>query len=102
MMKTKDYLSLSYKMEIGQDLDEGGYVASFPDLPGCVTCADTLEKAIELASDAKREWIAAALDEGIDIPFRTAWKTTPGNSSCAFPAAFTDSWLSTPNAKASA
>lgn len=46
MMKTKDYLSLSYKMEIGQDLDEGGYVASFPDLPGCVTCADTFEKAI--------------------------------------------------------
>ena len=85
MMKTKDYLSLSYKMEIEQDPDEGDYVASFPDLPGCVTCADTLEKAIELASDAKREWIAAALDEGIDIPLPNSLEDYSGQFKLRIP-----------------
>lgn len=68
MMRIEDYLSLPYEMKIEQDLDESGYVVSFSELPGCVTCADTLEKAIELASDAKREWIAAALESGIRAP----------------------------------
>lgn len=68
MMKIEDYLSLSYKMEIERDSDEGGYVVSFPDLPGCITCADTLEAAVAAAEDAKREWIAAALEESIEVP----------------------------------
>lgn len=68
MMQINDYLSLSYKMEIERDPDEGGYVVSFPDLPGCLTCAETLETAISAAEDAKREWMVAALEEGIEIP----------------------------------
>ena len=42
MMEMEDYFSARYKMEIEQDLDEGGYVVSFTDLPGCITCADTV------------------------------------------------------------
>ena len=35
-MKTlNDYLSMAYRMEIVEDKDEGGYVVSFPELPGC-------------------------------------------------------------------
>lgn len=68
MAKTEDYLLLPYKMEVEQDTYEGGYVVSFPDLPGCITCADTLEEAVTAAQDAKAEWIAAALEEGIDVP----------------------------------
>ena len=46
-MKTVEYyMSLPYKMEIMADEDEGGFVASFPDLPGCLTCGDTVEQAI--------------------------------------------------------
>lgn len=71
MARTKDYLTISYKMEIEQDLDEGGYIVSFPDLPGCITCAETLEAAVAAAEDAKREWIAAAVEEGIEVPFPT-------------------------------
>ena len=62
------YNGLHYKMEVVKDESESGYVVSFPELPGCVTCADTLEKAILLADDAKSTWIAACLEEGIDIP----------------------------------
>lgn len=62
------YMNLSYKMEVVKDEIEKGYVVSFPELPGCVTCADTIEKAALLAEDAKREWIAACIEDNIDIP----------------------------------
>lgn len=68
-MKTLDYyLSLPYKMEIVSDSDEGGYVASFPDLKGCVTCADTVEAVVRAAEDAKKEWLTAAIEDGYEIP----------------------------------
>ncbi len=68
-MKTIDYyVNLPYKMEVVEDSDEGGYVVSFPDLKGCITCADTIEKAIENAKDAKIVWLEAAIEEGCEIP----------------------------------
>ncbi len=67
-MKTlNDYMAMSYRMEIVEDKDEGGFVVSYPDLPGCITCGETVEKAVENAVDAKREWIEAAFEEGITI-----------------------------------
>ncbi len=67
-MKTlSDYMAMSYRMEIVEDRDEGGFVVSYPDLPGCITCGETVEKAVANAADAKRAWIEAALEEGIEI-----------------------------------
>ena len=49
-MKTlNEYMSMSYKMEIIEDQDEGGFVISYPDLPGCITCGDTIESAMQNA-----------------------------------------------------
>ena len=68
MMKTlEEYMAMSYRMEIVEDKDEGGFVASFPDLPGCITCGETIERVVENMMDAKRAWIAAALEQGIEI-----------------------------------
>ena len=40
-MKTlNDYMAMSYRMEIVEDKDEGGFVVSYPDLPGCITCGE--------------------------------------------------------------
>ena len=34
MMKTlNDYMAMSYRMEIVEDKDEGGFVVFYPDLP---------------------------------------------------------------------
>lgn len=67
-MRTIDeYVKLPYKMEIVPDTEEGGYVVSFPDLPGCLTMGDTVEEAIQNAEDAKRIWIEAAIGDGIKI-----------------------------------
>ena len=67
-MKTLEYyLSLPYKLEIVPDTEEGGYAARYPELPGCITCADTLEAVMLNAADAKKAWLEAALEEGIEI-----------------------------------
>ena len=51
MMRTiDDYMSLNYRMEIVEDKEEGGFVVSYPD-----------------AQDAKKAWVQAALEEGIEI-----------------------------------
>ncbi|GHU78717.1 DNA repair protein HhH-GPD [Clostridia bacterium] len=68
-MKTIDeYMRLPYRMEIVTDPDEGGYVVSFPDLPGCITSGETVESAVMNAHDAKNTWLAAALEDRIAIP----------------------------------
>lgn len=59
--------NLEYRMNIKEDKDEGGYVVSFPELPGCITCGETIESAVKNAEDAKKEWLMAALEEGIKI-----------------------------------
>ena len=67
-MKTIDYyMSLPYHMEIIPDMEEGGFTAKFPDLPGCLTCAETILDLMESAEDAKRTWLTAALEDGIEI-----------------------------------
>lgn len=67
-MKTlNDYMALPYRLEIVEDQEEGGFVVSYPDLPGCITCGDTIQDAMNNAKDAKKAWIEAALEEGIEI-----------------------------------
>lgn len=67
-MRTLDeYLKLPYRMEIVEDSAEGGYVVSFPELPGCISCGNTIDTAFANAEDAKREWLTAALEEGISM-----------------------------------
>lgn len=57
-MKTfNDYMALPYRLEIVEDQKEGGFVVSYPDLPGCITCGDTIEDAMNNAKDAKKAWI---------------------------------------------
>lgn len=67
-MRTIDeYMKLPYKMEITPDIEEGGFVVSFPDLPGCLTVGDSVVDAIKSAEDAKRTWFEAALEDGVAI-----------------------------------
>ena len=68
MKMLNDYMSMSYQMEIVEDEGEGGFVVSYPDLPGCITCGNTVESAVANALDAKKAWIEAALENGVEIP----------------------------------
>ena len=54
-MKTlNDYMSMSYRMEVVEDKTEGGFVVSYPDLPGCITCGETVESAIQMPWTCKK------------------------------------------------
>lgn len=67
-MKTIEYyMSLPYRLEILPDPDESGYVARYPDLLGCLTVGDSMESVAKNAEDAKKEWIAAAIEGGVAI-----------------------------------
>ena len=67
MRTIEDYMAMPYRMEIVEDSDEGGFVASYPDLPGCISCGETVEAAPANAQDAKRAWLEAAMEDGIAI-----------------------------------
>ena len=55
-MKSLDYyMKLPYKTEIVNDTVEGGYLLYCPELNGCMTCAENVEKGLEMLEDAKRE-----------------------------------------------
>ena len=67
-MKTiDDYMKKAYRMEIVEDKDEGGFIVTYPDLPGCISCGETIESAVANARDAKEVWLEAAIEEGIEI-----------------------------------
>ena len=62
------YMNKKYRLEIVEDEAEGGFVVSYPDLAGCLSCGETMQEALDNAEDAKREWIYAALENGTEIP----------------------------------
>ena len=61
-------MNLPYRLELLPDTEEGGFVASYPELHGCLTSGETAEAALKNAQDCKREWLLAALEDGCDIP----------------------------------
>jgi predicted RNase H-like HicB family nuclease len=64
------YISLQYPMRVDVDPD-GGFVISFPDLPGCITQADAPEEIGLMAEEARILWIETEYDSGADVPLPT-------------------------------
>lgn len=60
------YAALPYDIVVTSS-PEGGYVATIPDLPGCITQGDTRLEVLEMIEDAKLCWLEAALDMGQSI-----------------------------------
>jgi len=46
----------------------GGYLAEFPDLPGCMADGKTVEEALHEAKDALQAWLSTANEFGDAIP----------------------------------
>ncbi|MCR5437485.1 MAG: toxin-antitoxin system HicB family antitoxin [Treponema sp.] len=67
-MKTlEEYMKLPYKLEIVPDTEESGFVASYPELPGCITCGGNIADVVANAEDAKKAWLTAAIEDNIEI-----------------------------------
>jgi predicted RNase H-like HicB family nuclease len=48
--------------------DDDGIAISFPDLPGCNTCGNDQDEAIEMAKDALAGHLSCLEDDGDSIP----------------------------------
>ena len=48
--------------------DGGGFLATVPDLPGCMSDGETPEEAIRNVQGAIEAWLEAARDLGHEIP----------------------------------
>ena len=67
-MKTIEYyMPLPYRLEILPEPDEGGNMACYPDLPGCITTGVSMESITGKAEAAKKECLATAMENGVRI-----------------------------------
>lgn len=48
--------------------DGGGYLAVYPDLPGCMADGDTREEAVKNAADALACWMDVQIEREAEIP----------------------------------
>lgn len=69
-------IDINYPFEVRPLTEEegGGWLITFPDLPGCMSDGETPEEAIQNGKDALECWIAACKEAGRKIP-------QPGTSS---------------------
>ncbi len=64
-MRKPDYAVV---IEPLSDEDGGGYLATVPDLPGCMSDGDTREEAARNVADAIASWLEEAKSLGLAIP----------------------------------
>ena len=55
------------KFEV-EPLEEGGYLATCPDLQGCHAEGDTIAEALDNVQDAARIIIELCLEDGLPVP----------------------------------
>ncbi|MDL1864914.1 toxin-antitoxin system HicB family antitoxin [Betaproteobacteria bacterium PRO5] len=62
--------NIEYPFELRPLVEEegGGWLITFPDLPGCMSDGESPEEAIANGRDAVTAWIAAAREAGREVP----------------------------------
>jgi predicted RNase H-like HicB family nuclease len=58
---------VTYTVHI-EPAEEGGFVAFFPELPGCQTQGETFDEVIAMAKDALAGYLEALQEHGQPIP----------------------------------
>ena len=70
--------------------DGGGFLVTFPDLPGCMADGPTIMEAITNAMDAEASWLATAREFGDPLP--ASARATAASGCSVFPRAFMPGW----------
>ena len=68
MNKAKEFEDYSINLSPIPEDEGGGYLVTFPDLPGCIADGDTVEEAISEARDAFAAWMAAVQEDKGKMP----------------------------------
>ena len=66
----EEFMALPYAIEITPD--DGSYFVKIKELDGCMSVGDTVAEAVAMIEDAKRAWLTAACEDGLDIPLPEA------------------------------
>lgn len=67
-MANKSYQKIYHYTVVFEPAEEGGYVASVPSLPGCVTQGETLDEAKKMAQEAIELYLEVLREENEEIP----------------------------------
>jgi len=65
--RIQEYLRRPYRMEVRGNPEEG-YLATAPELPGCMTAGETPDEALRMLRDAMASWIEATIVAGDLVP----------------------------------
>lgn len=76
-LSLESWLERTYRFDVIADPD-GGYVVTFPDLPGCMTQVDTLDELPEMTTQAKSIWMRSMFERGLEIPSPTYPESASG------------------------
>jgi len=67
MKKQKVAKVLKYTV-VFEPSEQGGYVASVPALPGCMSQGDSFEEAVKMIKDAISGYLVVLKENGSEIP----------------------------------
>ena len=59
---------MKYRVVIHWSAQDEAFVASVPDLPGCMAHGDTYEAALANVQDAAQLWLDTAREDGAPVP----------------------------------
>jgi len=78
-------MELPYSVQVVPDVCTDGtqcYLASHPELPGCMSHGDTIEEAVHNLNEARRLYIRSLLKRNLAVPLPQGM---PGSSNLAEP-----------------
>lgn len=56
------------------EADKNGVNVIFPDFPGCTTCGDDLDEAVDMAHEALAGYVEILCEDGVELPEPTPKK----------------------------
>ena len=65
------------------ECEPGAVGVTFPDLPGCVAAAATMDEALASAAEVLRDWVEVAEEDGRRVPPPSALEEIDVASGCA-------------------
>ena len=60
--------NFAFPVQLTPDVDAGGYIVTFPDLPEAITQGDCISQSLVEAADCLEEAISARIDDNLPIP----------------------------------
>lgn len=76
---------MKYAVKLFYSEEDGGFIATIPELPGCSAFGETEEEALKEVKTAEELWIKTARKDGRAIPQPVAEKKYSGKFSLRVP-----------------